>query len=365
MEGTPKSVTADGSGNYSITVLTGWSGTVTPYKSGYTFTPIDRSYSNVQSNQTAQNYVAQVCTGCADISVDIGGDLKGSYTAPPGSSLRINYAGVDNGPVKVVSPNGTKLISAIRDSWWDGTKWSSFSQLMGLPENLLSDTYYFPAYNNVSLDEQLRFGNVDTAETDVTVTIGGVAYGPYHLWPPGTPDPSTHPSALRFNYAGVDTGPVVVHSSGGVKIIAALRDSWWDGTTWSSFIQTMGLPGELVSDTYLFPAYNNVSLDEQLRFGNVDTAETDVTVTIGGVAYGPYHLWPPGTPDPITHPSALRFNYAGVDTGPVVVHSSGGVKIIAALRDSWWDGTKWSDFSQLMGLPMSSSIRHLSFPCLQ
>ena len=111
---------------------------------------------------------------------------------------------------------------------------------------------------------------MDTAETDVTVTIGGVAYGPYHLWPPGTPDPITHPSALRFNYAGVNTGPVVVHSSGGVKIISALRDSWWDGTTWSSFVQTMGLPAGLpvnqLSDTYLFPAYNNVSLDEQLRF---------------------------------------------------------------------------------------------------
>jgi hypothetical protein len=29
---------------------------------------------------------------------------------------------------------------------------------MGLPSSLLSDTYVFPAYNNVSLDEQLRFG---------------------------------------------------------------------------------------------------------------------------------------------------------------------------------------------------------------
>jgi hypothetical protein len=28
-----------------------------------------------------------------------------------------------------------------------------------------------------------------------------------------------------------------------------------------------GLPVSQVSDTYLFPAYNNVTLNEQLRFG--------------------------------------------------------------------------------------------------
>ena len=64
-DGTPKTVTADGSGDYSIIVPSGWSGTVTPYKSGYTFTPVNRSYTNVQSNQTAQDYTAQVlCQLC-------------------------------------------------------------------------------------------------------------------------------------------------------------------------------------------------------------------------------------------------------------------------------------------------------------
>ena len=34
----------------------------------------------------------------------------------------------------------------------------SFAQLMGLPDTALSPTYYFPAYNNVTLNGQLRFG---------------------------------------------------------------------------------------------------------------------------------------------------------------------------------------------------------------
>jgi len=62
----PKSVQADGSGNYTITVSSGWMGTVTPKKIGYQFTPANKSYSNVQTNQTAQNYTASVCASCAD-----------------------------------------------------------------------------------------------------------------------------------------------------------------------------------------------------------------------------------------------------------------------------------------------------------
>ena len=52
---------------------------------------------------------------------------------------------------------------------------------MGLPAGQLSNKYVFPAYNNVTLNEQLRIGNVDTVSTTVTVTIGGVCSGTYPL----------------------------------------------------------------------------------------------------------------------------------------------------------------------------------------
>jgi len=51
--------TTDTSGNYTKTVTSGWSGTVTPSKTGgWTFDPVSKSYSNVTSNQTLQNYDA-------------------------------------------------------------------------------------------------------------------------------------------------------------------------------------------------------------------------------------------------------------------------------------------------------------------
>jgi Zn-dependent metalloprotease len=58
VDGTPKTATADGSGDYSIIVPKGWTGTVTPTGSGFTFMPVSRSYSNLQSSQTAQDYTA-------------------------------------------------------------------------------------------------------------------------------------------------------------------------------------------------------------------------------------------------------------------------------------------------------------------
>ena len=41
---------------YSFQVPTGWSGTVTPSKAGYTFSPASMTYTNVLADQTGQNY---------------------------------------------------------------------------------------------------------------------------------------------------------------------------------------------------------------------------------------------------------------------------------------------------------------------
>jgi hypothetical protein len=52
------STTADGSGNYALHVPSGWSGTVTPSKSGYVFSPVNISYSNLDADKTNQNFTA-------------------------------------------------------------------------------------------------------------------------------------------------------------------------------------------------------------------------------------------------------------------------------------------------------------------
>ena len=266
----------------------------------------------------------------------------------PDAQERVEYD-LNDGPVIVESETAdVKIIAALRDAWKqpDGTV-TSFVQLMGLPLEQLSDTYYFPAYNNRSLSGQLRFGNVDTVGTWVRVEIAGVEVGRYWL----------EPDAQKRVEYDLNDGPVIVESeTADVKIIAALRDAWKqpDGTV-TSFSQLMGLPYEKLSDTYYFPAYNNRSLSGQLRFGNVDTLGTWVRVEIAGVEVGRYWL----------EPDAQKRVEYDLNDGPVIVESeTADVKIIAALRDAWKLKNGWklpgsttlqtgtvTSFVQLMGLP--------------
>ena len=83
---------------------------------------------------------------------------RGRYYLDPSEQKRVEYD-LDTGPVIIESETAdVEIIAALRDSWHDGTTWTSFAQMMGLPANLLSDSYYFPSYNNRSLSGQLRFG---------------------------------------------------------------------------------------------------------------------------------------------------------------------------------------------------------------
>ena len=70
MSGLPGDVVTSGGGSYSVTVASGWDGTVTPVMTGYTFSPASKTYSDVTSNQTSQDYTPSVVT--YTISGDIG-----------------------------------------------------------------------------------------------------------------------------------------------------------------------------------------------------------------------------------------------------------------------------------------------------
>ncbi|MBN1765268.1 MAG: hypothetical protein JW860_08435, partial [Sedimentisphaerales bacterium] len=58
MSGLPGDPVSAGDGTYSASVDHGWSGTVTPTLTGYTFTPSERPYTDVQSDQLNQDYTA-------------------------------------------------------------------------------------------------------------------------------------------------------------------------------------------------------------------------------------------------------------------------------------------------------------------
>jgi hypothetical protein len=164
---------------------------------------------------------------------------------------------VDAGPVQVISSGGVPIIASMRVAYFEGGKWKDFSELMGLPTASLSTSYSFPVYNNIDLNTQLRFGNLGNDNTTVTVRVGGILKGAYPLAPN---------ASQRVSYP-LNSGPVVIESSGGVPIIASERVAYFNGSAWTSFAEMMGLPKEQLATSYLFPWYNNVDLDSQLRFG--------------------------------------------------------------------------------------------------
>lgn len=62
MDGLPGNPVTSGGGLYSATVDYGWSGTVTPIKEGYEFTPPSNIYSLIGTDQKSQNYTAKEVT---------------------------------------------------------------------------------------------------------------------------------------------------------------------------------------------------------------------------------------------------------------------------------------------------------------
>ena len=280
----------------------------------------------------------------AYVDVHIAGALQGQYIFAHKSSLRQSYAGIDNGPVRVQSTNGVPLVASERVGYFNGSAWTSHSELMGLPASQVATSYSFPWYNNIELNSQLRFANVGSASTTVTVTIGGIVRGSYPLIPN---------ESKRVSYPGLDKGPVKITSSGNVPIIASLRVAYFDGSEWTSFSEMMGLPSHKLTSSYVFPWYNNLELNSQLRFGNVGTAPTTVTVTIGGIVQASY---------PVAPNESKRVSYLSLDKGPVKITSSGNVPIIASLRVAYNNGSAWTDFSEMMGLPLGSLSSHYSFP---
>ena len=68
--GFPGQILTDPNGYYEYSIALGWSGTVTPEKEGYFFEPENRIYSQVMSNQNAQNYIGSTSNLCIFIDGD-------------------------------------------------------------------------------------------------------------------------------------------------------------------------------------------------------------------------------------------------------------------------------------------------------
>jgi len=113
-------------------------------------------YNNVDLD--TQLRFGNVSGSSATVHVFIGGTevtpLSG-ITLAVGASTRVSYAGVNNGPVQIVSDQN--IVVAERVIYKVNNVNTSFSEMMALPNSQLNTSYWLPWYNNVDLDTQLRF----------------------------------------------------------------------------------------------------------------------------------------------------------------------------------------------------------------
>jgi len=101
--------TTDSKGFYSQLVKDGWSGTATPSKAGYTFSPSSRSYFEVSADKTGEDYTASILT------YKISGTVRLASTSGPLSGVVMN--GLPGSP----TTNASGYYEAIVNYGWSST----------------------------------------------------------------------------------------------------------------------------------------------------------------------------------------------------------------------------------------------------
>jgi hypothetical protein len=281
---------------------------------------------------TGQVYTIQKGTTSADVTVSVGSSELGHYGIATSNSERKSYNDQNNGPVNILNLAGTSVLASQRVIYGGG----SYSEMMGLPKELLTKEYLFPYYNNVAMDSQLRVSNVGGADTTITVYLAGNQIDQYTLAAGG---------ATRKNYTGKNSGPLRVISSAS-NILATVRVLY----SGNSYSELMGLPVEQLAKEYLFPYYNNVAMDSQLRVSNVGGSSTTIKVFLGSSStpIDSYTLAAGG---------ATRKNYTGKNSGPLRITSSAS-NILATVRVLYSENS----YSELMGFPAGQLSQSYWYP---
>jgi hypothetical protein len=184
-DGTAKTATADGSGNYSFTVSSGFTGSVTPSLSGYSFSPTSKSYTNVFSDQTGQNYTATPLTSIISGNAGVAGATL-SYT---------------DGTAKTATADGSGNYSFTVNNGFTGTVTPSKTGFTFTPAN--------KSYTNVTTNQTIQ----NYTATAITFTISGttIVPGATLSWTDGTAKTTTSDGSgnysitVSYNFSGTVT----------------------------------------------------------------------------------------------------------------------------------------------------------------
>ena len=283
--------------------------------------------------QVQQSFTVSNAASAAQVFI-AGQEVQGSpFGLTPGESTRQSFTGVDDGPVQV--QGNVDIVAAERAIYKVQGVQTSFSELMGLPNDQLDMTYWLPWYNNVDLDTQLRFGNTTGSTATVHVFIAGTEVTSVSgiVLLPG--------ESTRISFDGINDGPVQIVSD--QNIVAAERVIYTVKGVQTSFSEMMALPEKHLDTTYWLPWYNSVALDTQLRIGNVSVSTATVHIFIGGTEVTPV------SGIVLSAGESTRVSFDGINDGPVQIVSD--QNIVAAERVIYKVQGVQTSFSEMMALP--------------
>lgn len=197
------SVNTNASGLYQIKVPFGWSGTVTPSKAGYTFSPVSKPYTNYSMSSFEENYTATLNTYSISGSAGVAG-------------ATVSYSGTPNGSVTADS-SGLYTISGIPYGW-TGTVTPSLAGYTFVPTNReytnvtanWTSQDYVASMNTFTISGNTEVAGVSLAYTGGTVPMISDTDGDYTITVPygwtGTVTP-THPGYTFYPlYIEYETG---------------------------------------------------------------------------------------------------------------------------------------------------------------
>jgi hypothetical protein len=147
MTGLPGNVKTNASGQYTGTVNSGWTGTVTPTLAGYTFVPASRTYSNIVAPQPNQDY-AYI------IDWSLGFRSSGSWTGA-GKAVAGWFIGDFNGDGKKDIFRYYPGVSGADMFLSDGTQFNSVGSWTGAGYG--SDGWYVGDFNGDGKDDIFRY----------------------------------------------------------------------------------------------------------------------------------------------------------------------------------------------------------------
>jgi len=240
--------------------------------------------------------------------VYIGGVLQGSYDIAPQQRATPVYAGVADGPVKVVSTNGGDLLVSERVTY-NGT----FAEIPAVPQADLSSDQLLAWYDEQTAGMQnwVVVGNQGNQTAIVDIYIASQLAGNYTV-PAG--------ETISPHFPGTMNGPVRVVATNGQPLSVSSRVIFK-----GAFNEVGGKPASQLASEYHFTWYDEQSVGMQtwIVLGNQGNQTAEVGIYVAERLVGLYSIPAGGRVTP---------NYPNLMNGPVRVTSTNGQPLIVGQR---------------------------------